>query len=90
MTCAPKYRVLYRTSSRGDLFEIETTYIWDVVDEAGTVVRTYTEESSGTLRGGAWQMDDSTSTEIGWVELTEDGRSVRVLRGGVATIEPLP
>lgn len=89
MTCAKTYRVLYRESSRGDLFEIETTYIWDVVDETGAVVRTYTGENSGTMGGGAWKMDE-LSSGVSWVELAEDGRSVRVSRGSVVTLEPLP
>ena len=84
------YRVRYREDSRGDLFEIETTSIWEVVDDAGIVVRTYTSESFGTLGGGTWQMDDTHSGAIAKVEISEDRRSVKVSRGNALTLEPLP
>lgn len=85
----PTYRVVYRRHSHGDLFEIEVDEVYEVVDEHGAVVRRYEASSSGRYEGGPdWAMEGTSGVTS--VELTEDGRAVRVRRGGVETIEPLP
>ncbi len=87
---APRYRVVNRSYSRGDLFEIETVDVYEVVDEHGAVIRRYDGASSGSLArdGSGWDYDGGGSSLF--VELTPDGGAVRVVRGNTVTIEPLP
>ena len=83
-----RYSIQQRTN-RGDMFSLDTGDVFEVIDENGRVVRSYsdTEANTGSTSGsGGWRTVNNALR----VELTADGRSVRLIRGDQVTIDPLP